>query len=518
MWNTPQAGTISVTNNSMTVTGVGTTFVSTFCAGGNSGNNGANIIIWYPVPNSPGQFGRAPYSVSSCQSDTSLTIASPYTTTSSAASVSYAYMDNNTIGTWINGSSNANYYDNVMAFYNLYYRSGLDDYLTYARTLADRWYTMPWFDQGRAAQSGMTFLFPRLQSLTGIILRAFDGHPEYWSGIELYANADFGFANTTPQGGFALNDIREQGYATAFLSMAAMFDPNTTNRTNYRAQVKTLISNVWAPAVQSGGNWVNGTFGYATWNDTGGTVSVTNGSTLVIGAGTDWQSSWFGTNAFWTADPNGVTNGDHTSYTATFISPTELQLNKPYEGPTASGRGWQSSNLVGTGTEPFMLGITGQGFRYAYMATGDSRLPGYIANIATWLSTTGYRPDARGLWYGRVFENCEPPSPSNDSCSGGTVEQSRFLAGEIVGLLSSAATSSQNPTVLAFGDNIYGAMFGGPTGGPESDSTFVNDIQPGGWAMQTNYAKDFGFFFGFGGGPSWPAARLLPNLGAQRNR
>ena len=164
VWNNAQPGAISVVNGSPVVTGVNTSFLTTFCGGGNTGVNGASVIVWYPVPNVPGQFGRSPYNVASCESDTSLTLTQAYVSSANAGALSYAFMDNTAIGTWINGSSNANYYDNVMAFYNLYYRSGLDDYLNYARTLADRWYTMPWFDQGRASQFGFTTMFPRMQS------------------------------------------------------------------------------------------------------------------------------------------------------------------------------------------------------------------------------------------------------------------------------------------------------------------------------------------------------------------
>ena len=515
VWNTPLQGTITITNGSTQVTGIGTTFLSTFCGGTASwGVNNATVVAWYPVDGSPGQFGRAPYPVSSCQSDTSLTLGQPYTTSSGGTGLSYAYMNNGSVGTWTGGSNNANYYDNVMAFYSLYYRSGIDDYLNYARTLADRWYTMPWIDQGRATVNGYTTLFPRLQSLTGLILRAFDGHPEYWNGIRLYVNWDYGFATKPLAGGYALNDVREQSYATAFVAMAALFDPLPANQTMYQSYVTNMINTIWAPGSQAGGNWENISFGAASWNGYGGTVTVTNGSTTVIGSGTGWQPSWFNGNAFWTAEWDGVTNGDLVSYTATATSPTTLELNMPYQGPTQSGRGWETNNLVGVGTQPYMLGIAGQAFRFAYLATNDSRLPGYINGIETWLAATGYRPDARGLWYGRIFPDCEPISANNGWCNGGNVEQSRFLSGEIVGALSAAYQQTLNPTVSAFGDNIFGAMFGGPTGGPQSDSTYITDVSQGGWAMQVDYAKDFGFFYGFGGGPSWLAARLNPGAPA----
>ena len=50
--------------------GSGTTFLATFCAGGNQGSDNATVVVWYPVSGSPGQFGRRGYAVSSCQSDT----------------------------------------------------------------------------------------------------------------------------------------------------------------------------------------------------------------------------------------------------------------------------------------------------------------------------------------------------------------------------------------------------------------------------------------------------------------
>ncbi len=508
VWNNAQPGTINVINGGTSITGTGTTFISTFCGGGNTAVTGATLIVGYPVPNAIGQWGRAPLNVISCQSDTALTVAQPYFASPNANALNFAAMNNTQVATWINGSSNANYYDNVMAFYSLYYRSGIDDYLTYARTLADRWYTMPWFDQGRASLLGTTTLFPRMQAITGLVLRALDGHPEYWTGIEQYLVYDYGFANAPPTAGIAMGDIREQGYATAFLALAALYDPNPVSQALFKTQVETVLSNVWAVAVQPAGNWMNASYGYATWNGNGGTVTVTSNSTTVIGNGTVWQPSWFGAGSVWTADTNGVTDGDPISYTATYISPTQLQLNIPYQGATNSARGWQTNSLVGVGTQPFMLGVVGNSFRYSYLATGDSRIPGYLNGLQNWLATQGYRPDSRGLWYGRVFPNCEPIAVTNLACSGGTVEPSRFLAGETVGAISAAYLSNGNPATAAFGDNIYGAMFGGPTGGPDSDSTYITDVAPGGWAMQNKLSKDFGFFFGFGGGASWPAARL----------
>ncbi len=500
VWDTALAGTITVTNGSATVTGVGTSFLSTFCAGGTQGYNDATVVAWYPVSGSPGTFGRRGYAVSSCQSNTSLTLVRPWITSSSASGISYSYMDNGSIGTWTGGSNNANYYDNVLAFYNLYYRSGIDDYQGYAQTLADRWWTMPWIDEGRDCSDGdgTTCLFPRLQGVAGLITRALDGRPDMWPGLRALIDWDYSFTDIPSVG-----DLREDSYATAYVALAALLDPNVAVQPKWSAAVTEVIDTLWAPNVLAAGNWTNPSYGYATWNGSSGTVTVTNGSTTVIGSGTQWQSSWFSGNAVWTADSN-LTDGDAVAYTATVISPTQLTLNVPYQGPTQTGRGWESNNLVGFGTQPYQLGETGTAFRYAYLATGDSRLPGYLAGIMNWFQTEGYRPDARGLWYGRVFPNCEPISSNNEWCSGGDVEQSRYLAGQIVAAASEAYALTPTTTLQQFGDNIYSAMFGG-AGGPGSDGTYVTDIATGGWAMQTDLAKDFGFFYGFGFGSAWPA-------------
>ena len=57
-------------------------------------------------------------------------------------------------GTWINESGNANYYDNVAAYWADYFRSGIDTYFTYAQTLARSWWTMPWMNKGLSCDSG----------------------------------------------------------------------------------------------------------------------------------------------------------------------------------------------------------------------------------------------------------------------------------------------------------------------------------------------------------------------------
>ena len=508
VWNTSLMGDISFQKGSARVTGTGTSFKSTFCSGTNK-PDGSSIVIWYPLPADHNQTGRRAYAIAACESDTVLVLGRPYITSASATNTKYARMTEGAVGTWTNGSTNANYYDNVLAFYSLYYRSGIDDYLMYARTLADRWWTQPWVDQGRACSDGdgATCLFPRVQSVTGLVARALDGRPDMWPGLRALIGSDAGWMGGTPLN-HNMVDVRESAYCTAFVSLAALFDPDPAKRVQWKALVDRLVSKHWEPGMLPTGIWANQSFGNASWNGAAGTVTVTQGSTKVIGDKTQWQPTWFAGNAFWTASNDAVT-GDAIAYTATVISPTELKLNIPYQGPSASGRAWEVSNIVGLGTQPFMLGVLNSAFRYAYLATADPRIARWIGNIASWLSTEGYRKSTRGLWYGRGFPNCEPISDNNGWCSGGNAEQSRFLAGEILGGVSAAYMLAPSPKLKAFGDGIYSAMFAKFPKDPGYDGTYVNDFDgPASWDYQTRKAKDFGFIFGFGQGASWPAARL----------
>ena len=526
-WNTAAQGTVSVTSNSTTVTGSGTTFLSTFCGGTNNAVNGNDIIVWYPVPNTPGTYGRYPVTVSTCESDTSMTLASAWPSfLGSATSISYAVMNSSQVGIWSGGSNNANYYDNVMAFYNMYYRSGLDDYLTYARTLADRWFSAPWTDQGYAYSldggiSGSRELAPRLQGVSGLILRAADGRSDMWPGIRSIVANDYGRIDYSPTDG-QVSDVRENAYATAFQAELGLTDPSQSS--TFTSNTQNALNIFWGPTRQSGGNWVNLSNGYASpWNGNDGLVNVVNGSTTVTCVPPNGQPSCFTTamfsgNDFWTTTANNPTVGDPISYTPTYVDGTHLMISPAYQGATATGRGWELNNLVGVGTQPFMLGVLGSAFRLSYLDTNDSRLPTWIGGIEQWISTTGFDTSTRGLWYGRVFPDCEPNPAADGNCVGGDTEQTRYLSGEADNAISAAYELNPTSAIQSFGDNLYGAMFGGPTGGPDADSTFITDISNGGWAEETEYAKDFGFFYGWGNGSAWPAARLVtPNNQAPAN-
>ena len=173
-----------VTPDSAIVTGAGTAFTTTFCQGPQNPNavkpSAAGIDIWYPA--SAGQTGRRELPVLSCQSDTQLTLASPWTPDlPGGTSLSYSYADQSMASYW---TYNANFYDSVAALYILYYRSGIDDYLTAARKLADRLWLSPWIDRGTACDQASGFLYDSAEYFSiGVGFTRPDERPDMWTGL-----------------------------------------------------------------------------------------------------------------------------------------------------------------------------------------------------------------------------------------------------------------------------------------------------------------------------------------------
>ena len=554
-WDTPGTGTVTVTPNSTTVTGFGTSFTTTFCQGPANptqpksvNGDGVSIIVWYPT-SVAGQTGRRSLGVASCQSDTSLTIWNPWgTDVSGGSNLNYTYSDDNVAGNWIFNPDPANFYDNVAAFYTLYYRSGLDDYLTAARTLADRFWLSPIIDRGASCgpNAPSTCTFPRNLSLLGLTLRALDGRSDMWPGLHLvwdkFMSYDLALADPI-QG--QISDLREEAYQLSFISYCALVDTDPNYRAKCKASISQAFANIWTPFRFPDGSWptlyyggMGGSPGYSSW-DTGSTVTLTNGSTTVIGNGTSWGAGYFpsscvqgsGGCAMWfTNTPGRPTNnagGDNTFYTPTFVDATHLTLDRPYQGASGT-HGWALSGplvagLLGWGVQPYMLGIAGTAFDYAARAIADTDpttsalAHSYTVSAANWLKTNGYWPDEKGLYYGAGFVNCQAPiSDSNAVCTAGNTQSAaRTLSSEVMRAVGTAYAYSGDSSLQLFGDTLYSAMYSKPgTGGPNPDGYYVSDWDDvWGWYMYGappagKAPKYFGMFFGFGDNSTWPAYRL----------
>lgn len=242
--DSPLTGTLTATHDSSTILGGGTTFLSTFVC------DGSDIIeIYHPLAG--GLFGRTAYSVISCADDSTLTIGTPYAQVTGTG-LPYQRLSDDAPGfqltTW---GSSINYYDSVLVQYQNYYRTGNDDYLRYARTLAEGWWRHWAIDEGRG--SVINGLSPRVQSLTGLMLWALDNGPSsaMWPWIEATTDwhlnnwieirgADNGY--TSPNYG-----VRDSGYAYLYAVHLAKVHPIEAVRNAYLTRVMTELTNYWIP-------------------------------------------------------------------------------------------------------------------------------------------------------------------------------------------------------------------------------------------------------------------------------
>jgi len=504
-WDTLLTGTVSTTNGNASVTGSGTSFQTALCAGGTSPASGNIRVI---IHDDAGE--RRIFEISGCPSQTSLTLASNYTGTTDSG-LSWAKMTD--AGVWIGGGQNWNYYDSGLAHYSMWLRSGITRHRDYARTLLDRWWTMPYVDEGRCVARGLCHGAPRLKSTAGLMLRALDGVSSMWPGIRLIVAE---YLTGIDDGGGRIDDVREEGYELGFAALCAMLDPDAGERAACLAAVNNSLDDKWEPQQRVDGAWHNRFYGISSWNGGTGTAAVTNGMTSVTGTGTNWNvaddfpssGNWF--LICYIANPLVEADCDSTAYTGTINSTTSITLDTPYAGTTNGARYWQWGNLVGFGTQPFQLGIVGSAMRWAYLATSDARPRQYVIDLADWIRTTGYYSDTRGIYFGRVSPNCEPDPSIIAACNNSAdtnPKASRFLTGEVINVVATAYEYSLDPLLLAFGDDLVGAALAEPMGGPNNDDNDYVEHLLTAQITPTRKSKDFAFWFGFGNSPHWAAVR-----------
>jgi hypothetical protein len=554
-WRTASPhGTISVPvntdvygKNSQPVIGAGTTFSSDFFSGTCSGGgvpNGNVIVLWYP--SSIGGTGYRFMNPVSCSDDTHMILqANYYFGTGPVVNSPYAIMTGPQLATWVNGSNNANYYDNVLAFYALYYRTGLDEYLTYARQLADLWYEQPGSDRGQACSaifdaSGWWCGPPRVQALQGLMLRAEDGRPEIWTGLLTNGVLDH-FLHYAPLNS-PLIDMREVAATHAMTCTAAFFlkhnGRDAAHLATYMNACNADVSQLWTSQVTTSdsiigaGAWLNTILNYSPViaNATAGSSVVTLTTPITCPAALAGYRLWVANPI---PAPLTYDQGDSKTFAITACTPNSLTIDRPYNGTHAGPARQITMNFFGGQyTQPFMVGYVSNMLSLAQKTLDEG---GYAASAATarrlvvgaalWLKTYGWRPATRGYFYtrGGLLNDvaCEPdPEIVNNPFVGGeegylcthtyqdhetwTVQSSRFLMGETLRSLSQAyqfASPADQATLLDFGDQVSGAMWGKP-GDLNGDANYLKNYYP---IEGAGKAKDFGFAFGWGGGSQWTA-------------
>jgi hypothetical protein len=229
--DTTLAGTVSVTTNSATVTGSGTSFLSTFNC-----NSTDYITIHYVL--SDGSTGRRTEQVAGCASNTSLTLGNAWYREGVANGVTYtgyayARTTDAELIQWTGGSDNLNYYDAVTGLYRMYYRTGLAKYRTAARDLAARSWLYP-IDKGVSCvdSANATCANPRQQQLQGIVAWFIDTNQDeaQWDFLAALINRRMITAYGYPTG---IYDLREQGYVYWTICLLAKYHPNPTTRASF---------------------------------------------------------------------------------------------------------------------------------------------------------------------------------------------------------------------------------------------------------------------------------------------
>ena len=535
-WDTPNAGTLTVTPNSNAVVGVGTTFDVTFCggAGSTTPKPEASIIIWVPSKLYPGTYGRKMYYVTSCQDATHLTMRHPYWTTpyvDAGSGLNYTYSDNALYSGYGFGPAPGNYYDNVMGFYSLYYRTGIDDYLLAARTLADRWWTFFQISRGEhydGDSGGWTFAEPRSMALAGLMMRAVDGRPDMWIGLRVFINYLSGFV--MPVGPVA--DLRNHGYIMVWLSMAAIFDPDPAQRNLNIQRIETSMNNHWTPYRQPDGSWLGssnspGNMDSGTGKYYNGKLSVTAGTTSVVGIGTNLTvldgnnngcrpgaKIWFtSANSIWNS--SGGNSGDPVAYDIVARpDDTHLTLGTPYNGLTGV-KNFQCQGFLGPGIQPMMLGIAATGFRWAYEALSTDptkiRLAAaakqYAIGAANWIGTYGRYAPYKATYTGRTFVDCLGPT----DCLESDASAAREYNAEAINAMVASYRLQPDSAIKSLGDEMMSSMYSKVGSGPDTDGTYVTSLEDNGLKllMPTGWPwKWFGYFFGFGANWAWPGVRL----------
>ena len=542
-WDVADAGSVSVTQGSYTVSGSGTAFTTLFCQGPGSPTvpiSGAAIIIWHPLT---GGTGRRELLVKSCQSDTQLTFAE----TSPAGwqlgtGTGLRYADNANRQWWSFNSAPANYYDNVAAFYSLYYRSGLTQYRDAARKLADRFWASPQTDQG------MGLDWPaRSASVMGMVLRALDGRPEMWDGLHKvfdyygtnYIGGDDQFNKFDYVWGPGLWDEREVAYHLAIISYCAAYDTDPNYRTKCKRWVGQSMTGIFQPQQSADGGWHTLRDPYNSYSPATTSVALTHGQTAVTGVGTSWAPAQFAPSgalrtAIWfinsTLKPSSNAGGDPVVYYPTYMSGTQLTLDRPYEGTTGT-HGWVMSvsptvdvPYVGYGQLPYMMGLLAMSFDIASKSLADTDPVNsalarrFNLDAANWIKTYGYQASAKSVYYMAQYPQCQKPisetNPLTSFCLGDRSLSSEAMRGM---MLAYAATGDTALRTLV--DTMYNAEWAKPSTCPSGstvcvpDGTYLSVWDDNGWDMTNpsptgTGAKWFGQMWGISALPAWPAVRL----------
>jgi hypothetical protein len=393
-WDSPLAGHIAVTNNSATITGFGTAFQSTLCTG--TSPNGF-LVIWYPWANAINGHGWRTMNISSCASDTSLTMTGSWITTylgvsgnsatcttgGEASCWQYAFISYDQYNYIFQQNSPPDFYGaHVLAPASMYYRSGIDDYYLFAQRSADAWWKI-------RLDAGNNYLFGESRNNfslyldhLGMVWRAIDCPAcLMWDGVERmakYSNDQFNAfsytgGNWKQIGGSEDADPRDAGNYTLSMSACAAYDP-TAGAATCRGYLSTVMNNGWTPSRFPDGNFYSFYFmgnqsgspgiPYNSWQS-GTSATLTNGSSTASCSGASPCT--------WPPLPPVITNGGSAGTSSYCYTVTDNAVANPIQsdwGCTATGNATLSGTNFNIVTMPTITGHTYSLYRAQGGGTG----------------------------------------------------------------------------------------------------------------------------------------------------
>ena len=238
--STPLPGTVSVASGSTTVAGTGTSFLTQYAAGGQ--------MVFYYVQSS-GRIGRAIRPIASVASNTSLTLSAAFDGPSQTGIQHQRWGTGDGGDAYSAWQDGINYYDNVLALYVSYYKTGFTNIAQYADQLANLWWL--YLDLG-----SNIIMAPRLISLEGVLLAGERGaldktavytaaqmfSYDYNSEAPGYRNY---IANRNTSTGYQnfYYGARESGYAWRFGTALGRLHPNSVTRSDWLPRLSANIQN-----------------------------------------------------------------------------------------------------------------------------------------------------------------------------------------------------------------------------------------------------------------------------------
>lgn len=337
--------------------GVGTNFLNVFC-NGSVGTAAYNVYVVVDLPpadpgDEPSRYARQ---VGSCESDTELTFSSgwgwerPFIASPGTTWGTIGFCADCSLWNGRNYSSDVNYYDNALAEYALYYRTGWKKARDSARWMADRFAYSPWIGGGIGWA-------PRHAALTSAVLRSvFDtGGPATKNVWPILRGLIDGNCASATESSSLLGDVRESGYCLGFTALKAKYDPDSTERTESLDRLVNGYTNRWGPQQTAAGAYREGG---SVEGDMSRVHQVANGSATVTRySGSAYPSDYCGT-VYTEAGTLTVNNTDRVSVTGTGTSFTGSAGKIIYLTGTLDSAPWSMISVISGSPTPTSTTMT----------------------------------------------------------------------------------------------------------------------------------------------------------------